>query len=256
MGHVWIFFLIYYLFRAVVGSTSGCRRVYRSAQQFLPDFAAREGGSAFLVGRRKIVYRPRSSKLEAEIDCTRSPRLNLRLPGAFPFSASFHRVPRLLYAFLEAFISAGLRFEGLPYLVVSSSADAVSGLKDKPGFLSLISELSKYGFSVRFKNGEILFRKKLRSRELNDRDFHAMIRLAEDFSQVCSKELIHIPVQAVESENRCAYCKEPIHNDSSVIYCSVCGTPHHAECFQLNGKCSVFGCDSSRPVETPLTLAN
>jgi hypothetical protein len=256
MSHVWVLFLVFYLFRAIVPSSHRARRVYRDAQQFLPDFAARDGGSAFLVGRRKIVYRPRGSKAEVEIDCSRAARLNLRLPGSFPYSAAFYRVPRLIYAFLESFISAGLRFDGLPYLVVSSSADSVAGLKEKTGFLSLITELSKYGLSVRFKDAEIVFRKRLRSRELNDRDFRAMIRLAEDFTQLCSKALIHIPVQPVESENRCAYCKEPMHDDASIIYCSVCGTPHHAECFQLNGKCSVFGCDSSRPVQTPLTIAN
>lgn len=256
VGHLWAVFLLFYILRGFLGPSNSARRVYRRAQVFLPEYAGQEGGNAFLVGRRKIVYRPQGSKLEAEIDCTRSARLTFRLPASTSFRASFYRIPRMFYAFAEAFISSGLRFEGLPYLVASSSAEAVTALKTKSAFLPLLAELSRYRFSMQFRDGEMIFRKKLRAGELTDRDFHAMIRLVLDFSRICAKEMIHIPVQPVESENRCAYCKEPMHEDASIIYCSVCGTPHHSDCFQLNGKCSVFGCESSRPVETPLSIAN
>jgi hypothetical protein len=41
----------------------------------------------------------------------------------------------------------------------------------------------------------------------------------------------------------CPYCLSPIEGDAEQIRCPVCGVAHHAECWQMNGKCSVYGCD-------------
>ena len=41
----------------------------------------------------------------------------------------------------------------------------------------------------------------------------------------------------------CPYCLSPIEDRAEKVRCPVCGVDHHAECWQANGKCSVFGCD-------------
>lgn len=48
--------------------------------------------------------------------------------------------------------------------------------------------------------------------------------------------------KAKESAN-CPYCLSPIEDDAEKVKCPVCGVVHHAECWQANGKCSVYGCD-------------
>ncbi|MHB0935560.1 MAG: RING finger protein [Armatimonadota bacterium] len=45
----------------------------------------------------------------------------------------------------------------------------------------------------------------------------------------------------------CPYCMTPIKPRVAVVICSACGMPHHAECWQENGRCTTFGCHG-RPV--------
>ena len=49
----------------------------------------------------------------------------------------------------------------------------------------------------------------------------------------------------------CPYCRGPIEPESEQQkVCAGCGTPHHADCFEENGGCTVFGC-SFAPAEEP-----
>jgi hypothetical protein len=41
----------------------------------------------------------------------------------------------------------------------------------------------------------------------------------------------------------CPYCQTPIKPGAPAVVCSVCGMPHHAECWQENGRCTTFGCN-------------
>lgn len=41
----------------------------------------------------------------------------------------------------------------------------------------------------------------------------------------------------------CPYCLSPIQEQEEYVLCPVCGVAHHAECWRMNGKCSVYGCD-------------
>ena len=43
----------------------------------------------------------------------------------------------------------------------------------------------------------------------------------------------------------CPYCQSPIQQHEAVMVCSACGMPHHAECWQENGRCTTFGCPGS-----------
>ncbi|MHB0935561.1 MAG: RING finger protein [Armatimonadota bacterium] len=44
----------------------------------------------------------------------------------------------------------------------------------------------------------------------------------------------------------CPYCQTPIKPGAAVSVCSACEMPHHAECWQENGRCTTFGC-AGRP---------
>jgi hypothetical protein len=46
---------------------------------------------------------------------------------------------------------------------------------------------------------------------------------------------------------RCAYCHEEFDHDSARRLCFSCGSVTHNECIELNGGCSVFGCEESFP---------
>ncbi len=46
----------------------------------------------------------------------------------------------------------------------------------------------------------------------------------------------------------CPYCRAPMEDEAALTVCPGCATPHHAECWEENGGCTVFGC-AEAPVE-------
>src|SRR5215471_18238494 len=49
----------------------------------------------------------------------------------------------------------------------------------------------------------------------------------------------------------CPYCRMPFDDQAPPkIYCTACGVPHHEDCYQENGGCTVFGC-SRAPADDP-----
>lgn len=49
----------------------------------------------------------------------------------------------------------------------------------------------------------------------------------------------------------CPYCRCPIDsNDSNRVICEGCDTPHHRDCYEENGGCTVFGCRCA-PADEP-----
>jgi TM2 domain-containing membrane protein YozV len=55
----------------------------------------------------------------------------------------------------------------------------------------------------------------------------------------------------------CPYCRTPIEEDSDPpkVFCQGCGTPHHGECFEENGGCTIFGCSAAPAEEPKLSIA-
>jgi len=43
----------------------------------------------------------------------------------------------------------------------------------------------------------------------------------------------------------CPYCQFPIKQESEVVQCRACQVPHHRECWEENGGCTTFGCNSN-----------
>jgi TM2 domain-containing membrane protein YozV len=49
----------------------------------------------------------------------------------------------------------------------------------------------------------------------------------------------------------CPYCRMPFDESGPpTIYCTACGVPHHEDCYQENGGCTVFGC-ARAPADDP-----
>lgn len=49
----------------------------------------------------------------------------------------------------------------------------------------------------------------------------------------------------------CPYCRMSFDEQGPAkIYCTACGMPHHEDCYQENGGCSVFGC-ARAPADDP-----
>jgi TM2 domain-containing membrane protein YozV len=53
----------------------------------------------------------------------------------------------------------------------------------------------------------------------------------------------------------CPYCNAEIGSDpAGRIFCTSCGAAHHAECWEENRGCTVFGCSAAPPEEPKLTV--
>ena len=49
----------------------------------------------------------------------------------------------------------------------------------------------------------------------------------------------------------CPYCRMAFDQQSPAkVYCTACGMPHHEDCYQENGGCTVFGCPKA-PADDP-----
>lgn len=57
----------------------------------------------------------------------------------------------------------------------------------------------------------------------------------------------------------CPYCRTPVLDDdaeSPKVLCPGCGAAHHADCFEENGGCTIFGCSAAPPDEPKLSIAS
>jgi TM2 domain-containing membrane protein YozV len=53
------------------------------------------------------------------------------------------------------------------------------------------------------------------------------------------------------SEPVCPYCRMPFDEAAPPkVFCTACGMPHHEDCYQENGGCTVFGCKRA-PADDP-----
>lgn len=43
----------------------------------------------------------------------------------------------------------------------------------------------------------------------------------------------------IENNKHCAFCKSILFDDDEVVYCPICGAPHHADCYKSCGHCAL-----------------
>lgn len=54
----------------------------------------------------------------------------------------------------------------------------------------------------------------------------------------------------------CPFCRVTLEEkEGEIKICPGCGTPHHADCFEENGGCTVFGCTAAPAPETKVNIA-
>jgi hypothetical protein len=59
----------------------------------------------------------------------------------------------------------------------------------------------------------------------------------------------------MSAEALCPYCRVAVaESEGSVVICTGCRTPHHADCFEENVGCTVFGCTAAPPAEPKLSI--
>ncbi len=61
--------------------------------------------------------------------------------------------------------------------------------------------------------------------------------------------VLRVAPPVLAAENVCPYCKTKIGAAESTCVCPVCHTPHHADCWNENRGCTVFGCTMAPPDE-------
>jgi hypothetical protein len=57
-------------------------------------------------------------------------------------------------------------------------------------------------------------------------------------------EIVSEQAAPLRGEATCRVCGDPIGAD--IVYCRLCHTPHHHECWLYNGSCSIYGCGEKR----------
>ena len=53
-------------------------------------------------------------------------------------------------------------------------------------------------------------------------------------------------LQITEAKPICQVCGEEVTDDQNIVHCSYCRTPHHEDCWEYNGRCTIYGCRSTQ----------
>jgi len=62
-----------------------------------------------------------------------------------------------------------------------------------------------------------------------------------------------IEVKTFSKKNICPYCQTKIKDGADNTICSVCGIPHHRECWDENKGCTTYGCEGNPVTENVIT---
>src|SRR5947209_6226509 len=54
----------------------------------------------------------------------------------------------------------------------------------------------------------------------------------------------------------CPYCRGTVEEGEGSMVCQSCSTPHHQECYDENGGCTLFGCKFAPPDEPKVQVTN
>lgn len=248
-----LFYAVKLILRVAFGSGRSIQRLMQAAHASLDTLTRQYGGSLRQLDRNSVQWdMPAGGTVQ--IRRRSHPSLHIHIPLTPEYPINFQRIPRLLYAFVDSFLHQDSHIGTLPYYICSDNRERSHALKNRPEFLRLFARLSKERYSIRLDSSGLKAWKRLTRHDVNDVALYEQIRLLKDFGALCAMRT-EIPLQLINSASRCAYCHEEA---ADLIRCSSCSTPHHQECFQLNGRCSVFGCGSvqSNPPEVITAAAS
>lgn len=253
-----IYLLISLIFKGVTrmifGSPRYRRNLFFRLREILLDIQAQHGGEVSASRRSRFDYVFPDKRVRVQVSSHSKVVLRIFVQQSLTGTAAFYKVPRMLSAFLESFVPVQLRMENTPYFGMSSNPAEVLSWRKNTGFENLMESFSKYGFSLRMDRNGLVAWKTLRFEDVSELELMERVRKLRLLAELCSAPMVNIPVHEVQSEKHCAYCKEVMMDDQQAVQCVSCGTPHHNECFQLNGRCTVFGCNSTRSLEPDIAV--
>jgi hypothetical protein len=103
-------------------------------------------------------------------------------------------------------------------------------------------------FYVKFRRGQLFVQKPilLREFELLEEFVSASLDLYDQLMLTRAEGIEFVESEAIDtlSDVMCSICGHDITTD--MVYCKRCKTPHHGECWDYTGGCSVFGCQESQ----------
>ena len=232
---------------------SGAGRRRRSYQRLAKRFAGTYvSGGLFTrpavrmrYGDTRAVLRESSGRGDYDGKCT---QLQIEWPDyrlvceILPLTAGASPATRGLTEYVSADSSFNRR-----YLVCSNSDRDVQQLLSD-GVRWQIDRLSSASddtdFFLQFRRGNILIQKPRLIRHFDPLE-ELIERGLELYDQVMLTRAVGIEFVAADEAQTledviCKVCGEAIQHD--LVYCRRCKTPHHGECWQYIGACSVYGC--------------
>lgn len=193
----------------------------------------------FVPGDRNATWRCRSRLFSFTISIVvqnggKMIRISCRIEQPFNFIVQFPRKVRSQNpAGNRFFVISGTDYEAVDSLLIR---DELQGIRR--GLLFFDSIETGHSEISAFRN-EI---KRLSFPEWSGA-LGAFLTFVRILHQQGSKSFLELSGKA-----NCPYCKEEIHPGSLMIQCKRCNTAQHQECWNENGRCSVFGCLGKRSV--------
>ncbi len=230
------------LFRSLYGSRRYRKYVFVRFRELLQDLHARYGGSINGWTNWSEYVLPDGLRVRATY--RGRPILKIFFPHQFQFSAHLYRLPQFLFSWIGPILPESTRLGELPY-IINGNMDRMQS----PQIHGTLERISRSGYTIHIGSNGVTFTKTLKPEDAMEIPFVETLRTIREFAKLLDGRIFDIPVSEINSESKCAYCKEEMIHPGEVTHCLQCGTPHHSECFDLNGQCSVFGCNSSRHEE-------
>ncbi|HSE40303.1 MAG TPA: RING finger protein [Acidobacteriota bacterium] len=225
------------IFRSFYGSRRYRKYVLSRFRDLLQDLQSRYGGVVNGWSNWAEYVLPDGLRIRASN--RGRPALRLFYPHYFQFSAHMYRVPDFLFSWIGPFLPESARMTDLPYIINGNMERFNS-----PTIHSLLERFSRSGYSIHINSNGMTLTKTLSPDDGMEIPFVGILRALRELARLLDRPTIEIPVNELSKESKCAYCKEEMLAGFEVTHCLECGTPHHSECFDLNGKCAVFGCSS------------
>ena len=126
----------------------------------------------------------------------------------------------------KRFLSEGVQWELAKLLAIRGDQQVYLGVERGTLCIRKLTRLNRFEYLDEFT---------LVGLELFDQ---AMLTRSEGI------EFLDAGAAQIIDEARCQVCGEDITSD--MVFCRRCKTPHHLECWQYNGSCSIFGCQETR----------
>lgn len=126
----------------------------------------------------------------------------------------------------ERFLSEGVQWELAKLLAIRADHQMYLGVERGKLCIRKLGHLKRFEYLDEFT---------LVGLELFDQ---AMLTRSEGI------EFLDAGAAQIIDEARCQVCGEDILSD--MVFCRRCKTPHHLDCWQYNGSCSIFGCQETR----------